>query len=235
MKVKYHFFGKDCIIDRGLINRENLFQNLEKHGFTNKNLLFVNQIHSNEVFVIDNELKLHEKVNLSKVDLPKADAIVTNLKNVVIAVFTADCSPICLFDEEKSIIAIVHSGWRGAKSGIIKNSISEMKKLGAKNIKAIIGPTISQESYHITEEFFDQFLQEKEDNLKFFKTTDNKGCYFFDLPAYAVEKLKLEQVVEINNQAIDTYKNEKDFFSYRRSIKRGEGDCGRNISVIMMK
>lgn len=235
MKVKYHFFGKDCIIDRSLVDQENLFQNLEKKGFASKNLLFVNQIHSNKVFVIDDESKLPEKINLSKTDLPKADAIVTNLKNVMIAVFTADCSPICLFDEKNSVIAIVHSGWRGAKSDIIKNTISEMKKLGAENIKAVIGPTISQKSYHITEEFFDEFLQEKKDNLQFFKPTDNKGCYFFDLPAYVIEKLKLEQVLEINNQAIDTYKNENDFFSYRRSIKRGEDDCGRNISVIMMK
>lgn len=227
MSVKYHFFGKDCIIDRSLLNRTDILQSLTNKGFKYDELLFVNQIHSSEVIVIDDRKKIFPAENL-----PKADALVTNLKNIAIAVFTADCSPICLFDEKNSVIAIAHGGWRGARSGVIKNTISEMKKLGAKNIKAVIGPMIQQESYHITEEFFDEFLRENKDNAKFFKETQEKGCYFFDLPAYVIEKLKAEQISDIENTALDTCKNENDFFSYRRSSKRGEKDCGRNISVI---
>jgi polyphenol oxidase len=229
MSVKHHFFGKDCIIDRALLNRQNILQDLKNKGFEFDNLLFVNQIHSAEVVVVDDKSKIHDVQNL-----PKADAIVTNISNVAIAVVTADCAPIFLFDEEVPVIAVVHAGWRGAKSGVIQKAILEMKNLGAKNIKAEIGPMIQQESYEVSQEFFDDFLLEKKDNQKFFKTTLKSGHYLFDLPAYVVEKMSEAQIFKVNNLGIDTYKNEEMFFSFRRSTHRLEKDCGRNVSVIVI-
>lgn len=229
MNIKYHFFGKDCIIDRALLNREYATWKLENKGFDHEYLLFVNQIHSNEVMVIDEKEKIYGTQNL-----PKADAIVTNLRNVALAVFTADCAPILLFDEEKKVIAAAHAGWRGAKSGVIKNAISEMKKLGAQNIKVVIGPMIQQESYEISQEFFDEFLTEKTGNQKFFMEGVKDGHYLFNLPAYVIEKLHEEKISEILNLETDTYQNELEFFSFRRSSHRQEKDCGRNISVIVI-
>lgn len=227
--IKYHFFGKDCIIDRALLNRENLLIGLENKGLKCDELLFVNQIHSSEVVIIDEKNKLYDMHNL-----PKADAIITNLKNIAIAVFTADCAPVFLFDEKKMVIAVLHAGWRGAKFGIVKQTIRAMKNLGAENIKAVIGPMIQQNSYEISQEYFDDFLLEKESNKKFFKTKSEQGRYLFDLPAYVMEKLQEEKIAEIENLAIDTYKNEESFFSFRRSSHRQEKDCGRNVSVILI-
>ncbi len=227
--IKYHFFGKDCIIDRALLNREDLLKGLENKGLKCDELLFVNQIHSSEVVIIDEKNKLYDMHNL-----PKADAIVTNLKNIAIAVFTADCAPVFLFDEKNMVIAALHAGWRGAKFGIVKQTIRAMKNLGAENIKAIIGPMIQQNSYEISQEYFDDFLLEKENNKKFFKAKSEQGRYLFDLPAYVMEKLQEEKIAEIENSAIDTYKNEESFFSFRRSSHRQEKDCGRNVSVILI-
>ncbi len=227
--IKYRFFGKDCIIDRALLNREDLLKSLDNKGFKCDELLFVNQIHSSEVVIVDEKNKLYDMHNL-----PKADAIVTNLKNIAIAVFTADCAPVFLFDKNKVVIAALHAGWRGAKSGIVKQTIGAMKSLGAKNIKAIIGPMIQQNSYEISQEYFDDFLLEKENNKKFFKEKSEQGLYLFDLPAYVMEKLQEEKILEIENSAIDTYKNEESFFSFRRSAHRQEKDCGRNVSVILI-
>ena len=67
----------------------------------------MNQVHSNNVITIDAHSKIHGDQNL-----PKADAIVTNLKKVVIGVFTADCAPIFLYDEERKIVAVIHAGWK---------------------------------------------------------------------------------------------------------------------------
>ncbi len=227
--IKYHFFGKDCIIDRALLKREDLLKSLDNKGFKCDKLLFVNQIHSSEVVIVDEKNKLYDMHNL-----PKADAIVTNLKNIAIAVFTADCAPVFLFDKNKVVIAALHAGWRGAKSGIVKQTIGAMKNLGAENIKAIIGPMIQQNSYEISQEYFDDFILEKESNKKFFKEKPEQGLYLFDLPAYVMEKLQEEKILEIENSAIDTYKNEESFFSFRRSVHRQEKDCGRNVSVILI-
>lgn len=227
MSIKFHFFGKDCIIDRALQNRENLNLALAKKNIPNKNVLFANQIHSSDVVIIDSETQIYGEQNL-----PKADAILTNLPNITIGVITADCSPILFYDEEKQIIAATHAGWRGAKSGVIANTINEMKKLGAKNITAEIGPMICQESYEVSQEFLDDFLSDDSGNKKFFVNGVNLDKYLFDLPSYVEEKLKLAGVENFNNSRIDTYKNDKTYFSFRRSTHLQEKDCGRNVSVI---
>ena len=60
---------------------------------------------------------------------PSADAIITNLKNVAIGIFTADCSPILLVEPNLQIIAAIHCGWRGAIAGIITNTINKIKSI----------------------------------------------------------------------------------------------------------
>ncbi len=226
MNIKFNFFGKDCIIDRALQNRSELTLALNKKNMPNQ-VLFVNQIHSNQVVVIDKEEKIQGDQNL-----PKADSIVTNLANIVIGVVTADCSPILFYDENNNVVAATHAGWRGAKSNIIANTINEMRKLGAENITAEIGPMIQQQSYQVSQDFLDDFLSEDPANKVFFNNDITEGKYLFDLPSYVESKLINSGVAKINNSKIDTYKNDKTYFSFRRSAHLLEKDCGRNISVI---
>ena len=229
MSIKFHFFGKDCIVDRAIADRKDLKRALLEKGFEFDVIQFVNQVHGADVITIDAHSKVHGDQNL-----PKADAIVTTLEKVVIGVFTADCAPIFLYDEVKKIVAVIHAGWKGAKNGVIKSTVAEMKKLGAKNIIALIGPMIQQKSYEVSQEFFDDFTNEDEGNKIFFINGNKTGKHMFDLPSYVEKKLCEENVSEIKNSRIDTYENEKEFFSYRRSTHRAELDCGRNISVIVL-
>ncbi len=229
MSIKYHFFGKDCVIARDLADRSNLELELHEKNISFESILFVNQVHGAEVVTVDSAKKIHGNQNL-----PKADALVTNLSNIVLGVITADCSPILFFDAEKKIIAAAHAGWRGAKSGVISSTISEMKKLGAENIEAIIGPMIQQKSYEVSREFLDDFLQEDLANKSFFVECATAQKYCFDLPSYVEKKLRESGIAKITNQRTDTYENEQDFFSFRRSTHRGEKDCGRNVSIIAM-
>ncbi len=226
--INYNFFGKDCIINRELSNRADLELKLADKGINHDCLLLLNQIHGREAVVIDDKDKIYGTQNL-----PKADAIVTNLSKVAIGVVTADCGAILFRDEEKNIIGAAHAGWRGAKLGVIKTSIEAMKNLGAKNIKAILGPMIQQDSYEVSKEFLDDFLSEDLANKIFFKNGANDDKFLFDLPAYIEKKLRNEGIVQIENLKIDTYKNEESFFSFRRSTHQGQKDCGRNVSVIM--
>ncbi len=229
MSIKYHFFGKDCAIDRGLSERMSLDFALRKKNFSPAAVLFVNQIHGAEVVVVDHAEKIHGNQNL-----PKADALVTNLPNVVLGIITADCAPILFWDTEKKIIAAAHAGWRGARFGVISETVTEMKKLGAENIEAVIGPMIQQKSYEVSQEFLEDFLHENSDNKFFFIKGEGAGKYWFDLPSYVEKKLKESGITKIKNQRIDTYTNEQDFFSFRRSAHQEEKDCGRNVAVIVV-
>ena len=104
----------------------NVKKNLEvvKKKISNsaKNIFLLNQIHSNKLVYIDNNYKLTKK--------PKADAVITNQKNLPIAVLTADCVPILIYDNKKRIVAAIHAGWKGAFKGIIdKKQMGELFKV----------------------------------------------------------------------------------------------------------
>lgn len=229
MNIKSHFFGKDCVIDRALQNRSDFERALAEKNFSSRKNLFLNQVHGNEVVMVDSEEKIYGEQGL-----PKADGIVTNLPNILLGIVTADCAPILFYDEEKKIIGAAHAGWRGARLGIVKSTVVAMKKLGAKNIKAKIGPTIQQKSYEISREFLDDFLSEDVTNKVFFINGKKPQKYWFNLPFYVEKKLSEEGIVEIENTGIDTCENEKDFFSFRRAKKNEEEDCGRNVSVVII-
>jgi YfiH family protein len=228
MAIKHHFFGKDCIINRALTERGDLIKNLKAKNFNFTDILFTNQIHSNKV------ISVGEKNN-------EVDGLVTNLKNIVIGVYSADCCPILLFCEEPQIIAAIHAGWKGAKSGIIKSAINKINDLGLElgfknlNIKAKIGPSIRQKSYEVGPEFLADFLQEDKNNQQFFINSIKPNHHMFDLIGYVKNKLQIAGVNDIEDANIDTYTNSSDFFSYRRSCHLKEASYGHNISVIMIE
>ncbi len=231
MTIKHNFFGLECEIDRELFEYSNVEKALKEKGWQYRAINFVNQIHSNQVLVIDGENKIHGKQNL-----PKADAIVTSVEKLIIAIVTADCAPIVIKDESAKVVAIIHAGWPGAKSGVIKNAVEEMKKLGAKpqEMKAFIGPMIHQKSYQISQEFYDDFLQDDKNNVKFFVKDSVEGKFLFDLVAFVEEKLKQLGVVKIDNVNIDTYSNFEKFASYRKACHQGKKSGGRNVSIAMI-
>ncbi|MEZ5691726.1 MAG: peptidoglycan editing factor PgeF [Rickettsiales bacterium] len=211
------------------------------------------QVHSADVVKVDKVWK-HE-------DAPQADAMVTNKPNIILGVLTADCLPILFADRKNGVIAAAHSGWKGAFSGIIENAVEVMRELGARveDIVATIGPAIGRDSYEVGKEFYDRFMEQNADNKEFFVSCcrqhsrstgscaylrdpaqpdglrdDVEQKYLFDLPVYAADKLKKTGIVSVNSVARDTYLNNNEFFSYRRSCKRGEKVYGRQISVIKL-
>ena len=150
-----------------LDNKSNIKKNLQivKKKISNKakNIFLLNQVHSNKFIFIDEKYKNKNK--------PKADAVITNQRNLPIAVLTADCTPILIYDDKTKMIAAIHAGWKGAFKGIIDKVIKFMIKKGCKleNITAVIGPSISSKNYEIKEDFKKKFIKKDKKNLIFFK------------------------------------------------------------------
>lgn len=195
-------------------------------GLAPDHLVTVYQTHSPDVLTVT---RLH-----SVEDAPKADAMVTKMRGVGLAILTADCAPILLCDESAGVIGAAHAGWRGAFSGVIENTIAAMKALGANTISAAIGPTISQENYEVDDRFRDTFLADDDRNDRFFVAGSKPGHCQFDLPAYVAAKLEAAGGAAVQDVAVCTYADEEQFFSFRRATHRGEPDYGRNISVVVL-
>ncbi len=198
----------------------------KKIGSSSKDIFLLNQVHSNKFIFIDEKYKIGKK--------PKADAVITNQKNLPIAVLTADCVPILICDYKKKIIAAIHSGWKGAYKDIISKVIKFMLKKGCKpnNIVATIGPSISVKNYEVKEDFKKKFIKKNKKNLKYFKNKKNK--LYFNLTKYVYSLLFANNIKKIETIKIDTFDIKNKFFSARRALSLNHDDYGRNISIIML-
>lgn len=92
--------------------------------------LFLNQVHGDDIIVIKSEEDAADAVWKGQGDAPskvfKADAAVTNLKNLGLVIQVADCQAVVLYDPSKKVIANVHSGWRGSVADILGRCIKVM-------------------------------------------------------------------------------------------------------------
>jgi len=169
-------------------------------------------------------------------DRPRADAIVSNRRGLVIGVLTADCTPVLFADHQAGVIGAAHAGWKGALTGVLENTITAMEKLGAHraNITAAIGPTIQQTSYEVGSEFRDRFINTDPIFSSFFELGQDAAHLQFNLSAFVEFQLQKSNIQRVWNAHIDTYSS-ADHFSYRRATHRKEPDYGRQLSAIMLR
>ena len=210
-------------------NRKNIQKNLsyvsKKMLLKKNNLILMNQTHSTKVIEV--------KKKLWRFKQNDSDAIITSCKGLGLAVVTADCVPILIYNATNKIIGCIHAGWRGAFSGIIKNTIKKIKKMNSKSkIYAAIGPCIGKNSYEVDLKFYKKFISKSSKNEVYF-LKKNKDKKLFNLRKYVSDKLT-ELQVKVDHVNHDTFKEKHNFFSYRRSCKLKQKDYGRCISVISL-
>ena len=190
------------------------------------NLITAYQVHSPSVIIAEGPWNTSAR--------PQADALVTKVPGLAVAITTADCGPILFADERAGIVAAAHAGWRGALAGVAETTVAAMEKCGADRarIVAALGPMIRQANYEVGPEFVAQFKAVGESNERFFRPSGRAGCALFDLAGYIALRLTAAGVQRIEDLGHCTYANSDFFFSYRRSVHRGEGDYGRHINAI---
>jgi YfiH family protein len=166
---------------------------------------------------------------------PKADALVTATPGIALAVLTADCQPILFADPKARVIGAAHGGWRGTRDGVLEATLDAMEALGANraNIRAVIGPTISQAAYEVGPEFLQTFLDEDAGNARFFAQGSGDRT-LFDLPAYGLHRLRAAGVGHAEWTRHCTYRDTDRFYSFRRTTHAAEADYGRLISAIRL-
>lgn len=108
-------------------------------GFDPNRLVFFPQVHKNDIFVAR-----EEDAGMGFRDIrPEYDGIITNVKNLPLATFHADCTPIFLLDPVKKVAGVVHAGWRGTALCAAGKAILKMQEVFSCNpedILAGIGP-----------------------------------------------------------------------------------------------
>ncbi len=194
------------------------------------------QVHSGKCITVIEPWKFEDR--------PEADAMVTDMPELSLGIVTADCAPVLFYGEKSTgepVIGAAHAGWGGALKGVLESTVSVMEQRGAVKgaLKATIGPCIRQGSYEVSDEFKEPFLEQDLANAELFIPAKREGHLMFNLPGYVMRRLMLAGLAQISETGMDTYFNEMDYFSYRRSTHRkalgNEPDEGRQISVISIQ
>lgn len=188
------------------------------------------QVHSPDAVIVETPWN-HDEPD----SVPRADAVVTDKAGFAIAVNTADCTPVLFASGDGKVVGAAHAGWKGAIGGVLASTVERMRELGATDIHAAIGPTISQASYEVGPEFRAQFVARDPANVRFFVPSVKAGHFMFDLPGFVRAQLEHLDLAFIEDLALCTYADEKRFFSYRRTTHRAEPDYGRQLSAICIK
>lgn len=199
-------------------------------------LIYPHQTHHTEVRVVDSDLlSLSSEERLRQ--LEGVDAVVTDLKGVCIAVSTADCIPVLLYDEAHHAVAAIHAGWRGTVARIVEKTVATMQRVYQTNpnqLKAVIGPGISLKNFEVGDEVYEEF--EKNDfamsqiaarypknpqaaqSMVHSKSSNCKFSWHIDLPACNCQQLEHTGVKKENIHMSDicTYDHVDTFFSARR-------------------
>jgi hypothetical protein len=245
--IHHGFFGRQGGVSEGIYNSLNcgvgsndnpdaVMENRARvaHALSGKaeNLITVHQTHSADCLIV------HEPLGID-IERPKADALATDKAGLILGVLTADCGCI-LFTGQKAdgspVIGAAHAGWKGALGGVLESTVQQMMTSGAekKSLHASIGPCIGPKSYEVSEGFEAPFLERDPADEHFFKTGQKEGHLMFDLPGYIANRLAQAGVSQVTITGHDTFAEEENFFSYRRTTHRGEPDYGRQISAIMI-
>ena len=238
-QIKHCFFSRRNGFSQGIYKglncgrgskdkKVNLEKNLDyvakKMDVERGKLILMHQTHSNKVVEV-------KKNNYKKKVF--ADAMITKMKGLALGVVTADCVPIILYDAKNEIIGCIHAGWKGAFLGVIKNTISKIKKISSDNkIYACIGPCIGEKSYEVDNNFYKMFMAKSRNNKIYF-SNKNKTKKLFNLRKFVTNKL-VKANIKVDQVDRDTFAEKSNFFSYRRSCKLKQKDYGRCISSICM-
>lgn len=191
-------------------NRKKLAKKLK---YNEEDLVYMNQVHGNNVVIVDkNSPKL----------IDNCDGLITNEKKIPLMVMVADCIPIILIDENRGVIAALHAGRNSTFLKIVEVAIEKMQRefsCEAKDIKAILGPSIQKCCYEVNDE-----LRNIVKNTFGEKFIDKKNIDLQEINKSLLENLGVNNI-EVSK--ICTKCSNKAYYSYRK-----EPETGRFAGII---
>lgn len=194
-------------------NRKNLALKL---GYNYEDLVYMNQIHSANIIVVDeNSPKL----------VDNCDSIITRSKNLPLMVMVADCIPILMFDDKQGIIAAIHAGRNSTFLEISKKTAEifiEKFSSNPEDINVVFGASIQKCCYEVSDE-----LSKIVENSFGKEFVENN---YIDLQGINKKQLNDLGIKNIEISNICTKCGDKSYFSYRKDKK-----TGRFAGIIILK
>ena len=172
---------------------------------------YMNQVHGDRIAIIE---EITDEV-------PTADALVTGIPGIGLAVMVADCIPLLLHSPE--VVAAVHVGRKGLLNGVAVKTIELMQGMGASTIAATIGPAICGTCYEVSEDVYTEVTSV----FPLAASRTPSDTLALDLPK-ALRGVLESLSIDIRDESLCTVES-ADHFSYRR-----DGVTGRQAGLISL-
>jgi len=198
---------------------------LGKLGIDYRDLVCAKQTHADKTRNVSREDKGRGALTYDTA-IDDTDAFITGEPNLPLAIFTADCLSVFLYDPKKPAIGLVHAGWKSSSKNITAKAIQSMReKFGSmpEYLLAAFGPAIRSCCFEVGCDFKEYFPE---------GLIERGGRHYLDLPEINKKQMLDAGVKESNifDSGACTFCKDEEFFSYRK-----EGDSsGRIMSVIML-
>lgn len=144
----------------------------------------------------------------------RADAALTRRARSVCAVRAADCMPVLLTDQDGTVVAAAHAGWRGLAAGVLEETVAGLR-VPAERVLAWLGPAIGPRVYEVGDEVRAAFVARDAQAVRAFTPT-RPGHWLLDLYAVARQRLSGQGVQRVFGGGFCTYSDPQRFHSYRR-------------------
>ncbi len=152
---------------------------------------------------------------------PTADAAVTAVPGVVLAILTADCLPVVFADVDGREVAAAHAGWRGLADGVLERTLAAMRTAPS-HLRAWLGPAAGPQAYEVGEDVFAAFVDLDPAARVAFVAT-RPGHWRVDLYALARRRLAAAGLAAdaVHGGGLCTISDPQRFFSHRRDRRSG--------------
>lgn len=209
--------------------RENYRRMAEALRVDMEKMVLTWQTHTTNVRVVSEE-DLGKGI-IKERDYRDVDGLVTDMPDVTLVTFFADCVPLYFLDKKNHAIGLSHSGWRGTVKRMGQKTLETMAEaFGTRpeHVTACIGPSICMDCYEVggevIEEFAAEFPEAVHDRL-FYKKENGK--YMLNL--WEANRIVLTDagIREENLSVTDicTHCNPELLFSHRRSPEKRGNLC----------
>ena len=229
-----HLSSLNLGIHRG-DRRENVLENYRilgnAVGFRPEQTVFTHQTHTANVVRVGKADRTH---GLYSEVTEERDGLITNEPGVALTVFSADCTPILLYDPVRNAVGAVHAGWRGTAAGIARNCVLAMaREFGTrpKDLRAAIGPCIGPCCFETDRDVPDAMLLALGEDARTAIRDDGNGKFHVDLKLLNALWLQRAGVEQIDICPACTACEPERFWSHRRVGT----DRGSLAAIIMLK
>lgn len=220
---QFHLFGDRFFKGDGL-----------EHG---RPPITVSQVHGDCITRLNDDGSLPEPLtaNGQSSRILEGDGLITDRRGCFIAVSTADCVPLILFDPTRKVIAVLHAGWRGSVLNIAARGVETMAldfDSDPQEIFAGIGPSIGSCCFKIKDDVFKEIAESTIHGQDIIHKVE-AGRWACDLPT--LNRMQLldaglrSENVKVSGRCTSCLPEQ--YYSFRRDGKK----LGNMLSGIMLR